>query len=239
METPRMPTNTPLDKILGGGIETGAVTNIYGPPGSGKTNIALCTLLGCKKVIYLDTEGSLSTERLAQLGGTEENLKNIVLIEPRTWADQHQQVKRLEKLVERNRIELIIIDSLVALYRLEISDENFQQVNRQLASQYAILSNIARNYKIPVLVTNQVYSMPVSKEAQSNAEIKELAPPDAEPTSRQIARYWSKCMVELKRGSRPSLRQAILRKHRSMAEGKSVEFEITQKGLKEVRFGIF
>jgi len=30
----KMKTNTPLDKLLDGGLETDAITNVYGPAGS-------------------------------------------------------------------------------------------------------------------------------------------------------------------------------------------------------------
>jgi len=76
METGKMITNSPMDKLLNGGIERDAITNIYGPAGSGKTNIALAATIitsGEKKVIYMDTEGSFSLERFRQLGGNEVN----------------------------------------------------------------------------------------------------------------------------------------------------------------------
>ncbi len=223
----RLPTNTPLDRILGGGLEFDAITNIYGPPGSGKTNIALCVLLGVantKKAVYIDTEGSFSKERFAQLGGTEKCMKNIFLLEVHEWVEQHKKMQELEKLVEKDKISLIIVDSLVALYRLQLDDSNFSLVNKQLATQYSILSKMARKYKIPVLVTNQVYTK------DDKVEL----------TSRTIARYWSKTLVELKRLEKDNHRVAIVRKHRSIAEGRTVEFKIAEKGLEETKkFDIF
>ncbi|MBI5061168.1 MAG: DNA repair and recombination protein RadB [Candidatus Aenigmarchaeota archaeon] len=201
MEIRKQPTNSPLDKLLNGGIECGAVTNIYGPPGSGKTNIALSAALECKsKVLYIDTEGSFSLERFQQIGGDEKKLKNIMLIEPHTWQEQCVAIENLDKLMQRESIGLVIVDSFVALYRLELAQENFQQVNRQLAMQYAILSRIARECKIPILVTNQVYSKG----------------DEVELSSRSIAKYWSKCLIELRKSDRDNHRIAVLRKHRSL-----------------------
>lgn len=227
MEIQRLPTNSPLDKILGGGLECGAVTNVFGPAGSGKTNVALTTLLGCKnKVAYIDTEGSFSPERFHQLGGDDKKLRSIILTEPHTWQEQNQAVAKLESEMKKEKVDLIIVDSLVALYRLEISDDNFKDINRQLATQYSILSKLAREHNIPILVTNQVYSKPGAVD-------------EVELTSRTVARYWSKCLIELKRKDRLGIRVAIVRKHRSLPEGKSIEFEIGAKGLKEVKLGIF
>jgi DNA repair protein RadB len=224
----KMKTNTPLDKLLDGGLETDAITNVYGPAGSGKTNIALASVLSClesKKVLYMDTEGSFSIDRFTQLGGTEKDMKNIIMIHVHDWKEQHNKMQEFENVVEKDRkIGLIIIDSLVALYRLEMDDENFQRTNKQLATQYSILSKIARTRGIPVLVTNQVYG------SADNTEI----------TSRTIAKYWSKTLIELRRLEKENQRVAILRKHRSLPEGRTIEFEITNEGLKQVgKFSIF
>jgi len=214
-----MQTNTPIDKILNGGIERRVITNIYGPAGCGKTNIALSTLLSAKKSIYIDTESSFSPERFYQIGGTSKKMESIILIEPSTWQEQHAEVVNLESKMKG--VELIIIDSIVSLYRLELDRENYSVINRQLAMQYALLAKIARDHDIPILVTNQVYS---------------TGEDTVEMSSRQVARYWSKCIVELKLERKPSHRTAILQKHRSLPEGKKITFEIKQSGLQESKF---
>lgn len=220
-------TNTPVDKLLDGGLDADAITNVYGPAGSGKTNIALASALSClksKKALYMDTEGSFSLERFRQMGGTDKDLKNIIMMHVHTWQEQMKGIEDIKKLTEKEKIGLIVIDSLVALYRLEMDDKNFQAVNRQLATQYSALSKIVRTKNIPVLVTNQIYS---------RGDQVEL-------TSRTIAKYWSKTLVELKRTEKENQRVAILRKHRSLPEGRYVEFEIAKNGLKPVgKFSLF
>jgi DNA repair protein RadB len=226
----RLQTNTPLDKLLNGGIEIGAVTNIYGPAGTGKTNIALAAAINCKrKIIYIDTEGSFSSERFSQLGGTKEQLKNMIFFEPHSWEEQHEAVKKLEDIVKKGDIDLIVIDSMVTLYRLELDQQNFSLINKQLATQYSILSKIGRKYKIAVLVTNQVYGL-LNKEGKGEIEL----------TSRAIAKYWAKALIELKKTGKDNQRLAVIRKHRSLPEGQKIEFEITQDKIKPTgKFGIF
>lgn len=219
----KIKTGTPIDKLLDGGIESDAITNVYGPAGSGKTNIALASALACiesgKKVIYIDTEGSFSFERFDQMGGDEKTLKSILMLPVHTWEEQNEKIASLEKIVEKDKsIGIVVVDSLVALYRLEMDDKNFAVVNKQLATQYSIFSKIVRKHNIPVLVTNQVYNK------GDNVEL----------TSRQIARYWSKTLIELKKLDKDNHRLAILRKHRSLPEGRSIEFEIVKDGLKAV-----
>ena len=58
----RVPTGcNSLDSLLRGGVEAGAVTELFGEGGSGKTNLCLQlarnVALDDKKVIYVDTEG--------------------------------------------------------------------------------------------------------------------------------------------------------------------------------------
>ncbi|MEM7816556.1 MAG: DNA repair and recombination protein RadB [Candidatus Aenigmatarchaeota archaeon] len=226
MTTPqKLPTKSPLDKLLDGGIEKDTITNVYGEPGSGKTNIAMLCTISCieqeKKALFIDTEGGFSFDRFKQL--TKENfseyIKNIIFIMPKTWEEQIKCIENLEKILEQEDIGLIIIDSIVSLYRLEISEENFQKVNRELSRQYAILSNISRSRNIPTLVTNQIYSV--------SGKI--------ELTSRLIGKYWSKALIKLEKLDSPNHRLATIIKHRSLPEGEKIEFEITKDGLKEVR----
>jgi len=69
-----------IDELLGGGFESGTVTQLYGEAGSGKTNICLQAAVECAKkgesVIFIDSEG-FSPERFLQIaqsrtGGSED-----------------------------------------------------------------------------------------------------------------------------------------------------------------------
>ena len=60
-----------LDAFLEGGYDTDIVTTIYGPSGTGKTNLcilaAVTVALNGKKVIFIDTEGGIAVERIKQI----------------------------------------------------------------------------------------------------------------------------------------------------------------------------
>jgi len=208
---------------LDGGLECGVITNVYGPAGSGKSNLCMASLLQVKnRVLYVDSEGSFSLDRFRQMGGDEKKLKNIIFIDVHTWKDQYEQMIRLDKIIQKEKIDIVIVDSIVSLYRLELDNTDKEQISRtnmQLGAVYSVLSRIARERNIPVLVTNQVYG----------------SGEDIEPTSKSIARYWSKCLIEFKKLDKDNCRKAIIRKHRSLPEGKQVDFEIHQKGIKEYR----
>ncbi len=225
----KVKTGTPLDNLLNGGIDTDCITNIYGPAGSGKTNI--CMIASREnfkrngKTLYIDTEANFSFDRARQIEDKDFDkfMKSIILKSVYSWKEQIDTIKELRNSIPEN-VKLIIVDSLVSLYRLEIDNNNYQEINKQLASQYSILTRIAREKKIPVLVTNQIYS--------SEGKI--------EMTSRFISRYWPKVIIELKRSNSDNNRLAVIRKHHSLPEGKYIEFEIVEKGLKPVgKFKIF
>jgi DNA repair protein RadB len=223
MKIERLSSGTKIiDELLDGGAEQGSITNFYGPPGSGKTNIGLLfTLSGLKhgKTIYIDTENGFSTERFFQIGGTKEDLKQVLYETPTNFKEQIKAIQKLKNL----DIKLVVVDSVVSLYRLEINKDNFTEVNKDLAKQLAILSFIAKEKKIPVIVTNQVYSV--------NSDEIELS-------GRDVVKYWSKCLVEIKKVD-DNRRLAILRKHRSLPEGRKAEFEITSSGIDKAKFRIF
>lgn len=221
-----------LDKLLGGGLEHSSITNVYGPPGSGKSNIAIQACVQCiksgKKAIFIDTEGGFSIERFSQISKNPEKFsKKILLLEPKDFQDQHRIVlEELDGIFSNQNIGLVTIDSLVSLYRLELQEEKVQEVNRNLAKQLSKLSNLARKENIPILVTNQIYS-----DFQSGG---------IELSGKDIPKYSSKTLVELRKFEKGK-RLAILRKHRSMPEGKETEFVITESGVEKPKkkLGLF
>jgi DNA repair protein RadB len=177
-----------------------------------------------KKVIFIDTEGGFSPERLSQICKDFDKFsRKIILMEPKTFEEQDKAIKDLEKVID-GQTGLVVLDSLVNLYRLELDDDNFQRVNRKLSGQLSLLSKLSREKDIPVLITNHIYS-------DNNG---------TQPVSRDITKYWSKCLVELLKLER-GRRMAILRKHRSMPEGKEACFHITQDGIAqaEKKFKLF
>ncbi|NYB52628.1 MAG: DNA repair and recombination protein RadB [Methanobacteriaceae archaeon] len=223
-EKGKIPTSSPIDSLIGGGVEKGCITQFYGPPGSGKTNIALNLLVqnakSGKNGIFVDTEGGLSIERVKQISGTDFSslASNIIVFEPSTFTEQDTVLRRIEKMVESGEpVELIILDSAVALYRVRDGDSS--QINLELGRQMGILTRIARKHDIAVVITNQVYA---SFEGEGMVE----------PVGGTILKYRSKIMVELERGDVNGERYAILKRHRSRPEGLRTRFRIVDSGLK-------
>ena len=218
-----------LNKWLHGGYETDIVTVLYGGSGTGKTNF--CLLAGVsqakkgKKVIFIDTEGGLSMERVKQLVGEDykEVFKNILLLKPTNFTEQKKAFEQLLKYLKedsKDDIGLIVVDGMTILYRLDFADARddsegaIQTINSELAKQMKTLAEIARKREIPVLVTNQVYRWENEDRMVGG----------------DILRYWGKCLIELVNDK--GRRTAYLRKHRSLPE-KSLDFVIDNKGVRK------
>jgi DNA repair protein RadB len=211
-----------LDDILNGNIERKTITQIYGPPGVGKTNIAIISAIKFIKegfkVVYIDTEGGLSIERIKQIAGDDIRhvLDNIIIYEP---GDFEEQSTILEKIFLIDNLGLVIVDGISSLYRLELSDnvnEN-TKMNRMLGRQIHTLLNIAKKKNVAVLITNQVSDTPNGFKALGG----------------KLLEYWSKTIVRMEKGN-DCKKQLILEKHRYFEEGKKLQYKIVKKGLNKV-----
>ncbi len=217
-------TGDVVSDLLKGGWEKDIINTIYGPAGSGKTLLCLLALIEVVKkggkVIYIDTEGGFSVERLKQLTPLyEEILGQVVFLKPVTFSQQKKDFEKLRELVN-DKIGLVVVDTVSMLYRLEMGkSEDVYEVNKALGQQLGYLNEIARVHKIPVLITNQVYA---DFENKDNVKI----------VGGDLLRYGSKCMLELK-NSINGVRIASLKKHRSIKPGE-VSFKIVEKGIEPV-----
>jgi len=226
-ENNRIPTGSKiLDVMLDGGYENDVITTIYGPAGSGKTILCLLCAINVaksgKKVVYVDSEGGFSLERLKQIAAHiyqdyRKLLDSIIFLKPTSFAEQKKSFEKLKDIVN-DKIGLIVVDTIAMLYRLELGkSEDIHNVNLELGKQIAYLTEIARKKEIPVLVTNQVYS------DFDNKDKVNIVGGD-------ILKYGSKCLIELQITPN-SNRRAIVRKHRSLESEKELIFKIVEGGI--------
>ncbi|QEF94251.1 DNA repair and recombination protein RadB [Methanothermobacter sp. KEPCO-1] len=225
-ENGRLPTGSSIDSILGGGVERGTITQFYGPPASGKTNIAIKLAVETskrdKKTVFIDTEGGISVERIKQVSGSsfERVADNIIVFEPSGFKEQGEAIQRTLNVLKNHgdSVDLIVLDSAVALYRLK--EGNGSNFNVDLGRQLFLLLQMARRFDLAVVITNQIYSL------RGDDGVERVR-----PVGGTLLRYWSKTIVELEMGDRPGERVAILRRHRNRPEGLRASFRIVPEGI--------
>jgi DNA repair protein RadB len=213
-----------LDDLLGGGFERGTVSQVYGPPAAGKTNVALSTAVQVAAAggtaVYIDTEG-LSIDRFRQLAAAasgdedlEEITSRIVVTEVHDFAEQEEAVRDAADFA--SRAELIVLDSATGFYRLERRDGDEGETLRRVGRQVTHLLSLARRSDLAVVVTNQVYTDPDADRARA--------------LGGHTLNHWTGTVLRLDR-FRGGNRRGTLEKHRSKPAGETATFRITGDGL--------
>ncbi len=165
-----------IDELLGGGIESWAMTEFYGEFGSGKSQIChtICCTVQLPRgegglegaAIYVDTEGTFRPERVSEIARArglepEEVLKRITVARAYNSAHQEMIVRDMGRLIQPNGVKVVLLDSAVAHYRAEFLGrgtlaERQQRLNRFMHQ----LLRTAEVYNVAVVVTNQVQAAP-------------------------------------------------------------------------------
>lgn len=148
-----------LDSVTRGFSEE--INCVYGPASSGKTTLALMasieTAKNNGKILFLDTENGFSVERFKQLAGEDYSklLERVFVIRANSFNEQCKKIKEALKMA--SKFNLIIVDSISKYYRREVH-RDAQKTNKELDKQMNIFSQIIQDYKIPILLTNQIYT---------------------------------------------------------------------------------
>ncbi|XRP96989.1 DNA repair and recombination protein RadB [Methanocaldococcus sp. 16A] len=207
-----------LREILQGNAEKGTITQIYGPPGVGKTNICIINSINAVnfgKVIYIDTEGGLSIERIKQIvpDNYQKVLESMIIYDVFDFYEQDKVIQKELPLIANNA-SLIVVDNITSLYRLELGDEANKNImlNKMLGNQVKTLLKLAKTKNLAVIITNQVRETVNGFEASGGT----------------LLEYWSKCIVRLEKLNGDRL--AILEKHRHAGE-ENVRFKIVERGI--------
>lgn len=176
-----------LDKLLGGGIETGSLTELFGEFRTGKTQLCHTLAVTCQlpvsqnggegKCMYIDTEGTFRPERLLavaeryKLVGADV-LDNVAYARAYNSDHQMQLLVQASAMMVESRYALIIVDSATALFRTDYSGRgelNSRQVS--LGKFLRMLLRLADEFGVAVLITNQVVAQ-VDASAMFNPDPK-------------------------------------------------------------------
>src|SRR3989338_2384890 len=161
-----------LDELLGGGLESQSISEVYGKMASGKSQWAFQLAVTAQmpkdkgglggNVIYIDSEGSFRPERIANIAirydmSPEKVLKNILVA--RAYNADHQMLlaDNAENMIKEKNIRLIIVDSLTSQFRSEyIGRGTLAGRQQKLNKHMRQLMKLAESYNTVVFVTNQV-----------------------------------------------------------------------------------
>jgi len=228
-----------IDQLVGGGFETGCISESFGAYGSGKTQLGhiLSVRVQLPKegggasgmAVYIDTESTFRPERIKQIAAAlgldpDKALKNILVA--RAFNSDHQILlaEKVNDLITKDRlpIKLVVVDSLTAHFRSEfIGRGTLAERQQKLNKHMHTLQRIASAHNVCVYVTNQV-----------------MAKPDVffgDPTEAiggNIVAHNSAFRIYLRKGSKGT-RVAKLIDSPNLPEGEAV-FRITENGIEDV-----
>ncbi|XP_077297828.1 RAD51 recombinase homolog spn-A [Arctopsyche grandis] len=161
-----------LDRLLGGGIETGSITEIFGEFRTGKTQLCHTLAVTCQlpieqsggegKCLYIDTEGTFRPERLLAVA-TRYGMSGTAVLDnvayARAYNTDHQTnlLIKASAMMAESRYALLIVDSAMALYRTDYSGRG-ELAPRQnhLGRFLRMLLRLADEFGVAVVITNQV-----------------------------------------------------------------------------------
>ncbi|MER5175099.1 MAG: DNA repair and recombination protein RadA [Candidatus Nitrosocosmicus sp.] len=167
-----------FDHLLGGGIETKSITEVCGEYGTGKTQLChtACVTVqqdyskgGLKgSALYVDTENTFRPERIESISRLK-NLDSLQILDniivAKAYSSSHHELilSEASKIIDSHNIKLMIIDSIISLYRSEfIGLSALSERQQRLNKLIHIIMRIAETFEIAVLLTNQVQSTPDS-----------------------------------------------------------------------------
>ncbi|XP_013106973.2 DNA repair protein RAD51 homolog A [Stomoxys calcitrans] len=198
-----------LDKLLGGGIETGSITELFGEFRSGKTQLCHTLAVTCQlpisqgggegKCLYIDTEGTFRPERLVAMADRYKMVKDDVLDNvacARAFNSDHQTQLLLKgaAMMAESRYALIIVDSATALYRTDyVGRGELAARQMHLARFLRLLLRLSDEFGVAVVITNQVVAEVNGGAAMFQADAKK-------PIGGNIIAHASTTRLSLRKG---------------------------------------
>jgi len=223
-----------LNNLLGGGVETQAITEFFGKFGSGKTQVGFQLAVNTQKpkeqgglggkVLFVDSEATFRPERIKQIAeangmdGTEV-LKNILFARALNSDHQILLIDKADEIIQKENIKIIIMDSLTSQFRSDYVgrgalSERQQKLNRHIRT----LQRLADKFNIAIYITNQVMDNPGI-----------LFGDPTTPIGGHVLAHQSTYRVYVRRGKEEK-RIARLIDSPSMPEGECV-FKVTANGV--------
>ena len=165
-----------LDELLGGGLETQAITETYGEFGSGKSSIGHQLAVNVTRpvseggldghAVWIDTEQTFRPERITQMAeGLELDVDQVLqkVHVARAFNSHHQMllVEKANELAHDFPVRLLVVDSLTADFRAEYIGRGVLAERQQLLNKHIHeIMRFGDVHNAVVYVTNQVQAKP-------------------------------------------------------------------------------
>ena len=193
-------------------VEEGIIS-LWGDFGVGKTTLSLQTsyksALNAQKVLYIYTKPNLPYRKINSVfeNNLDDVLENLLFIKMTDFDDIFNFVFNLEFIVlndlktEDSKFNLIVIDSMTDLYRIELNREkkgkNFI-LNYKLNQLIANLVNLKQKYEIDILIINEL-----SRRTQEGVTYEV-------ESGGKVMQYWVKNSIKIERTEVANNRKFIL-----------------------------
>lgn len=161
-----------LDTLLGGGIETGSITELFGEFRTGKSQLCHTLAITCQlpmdlggaegKCLYIDTEGTFRPIRLVSIArryglNEDDALDNVAYARAFNAEHQLELLNQAARMMSESRFSLLIVDSIMALYRTDYSGRGELSARQSHVAKYMrMLQRLADEFGVAVVITNQV-----------------------------------------------------------------------------------
>ncbi len=165
-----------LDELLGGGLESQAITETFGEFGSGKSQLGHQLAVNATRAqddggldgdtVWIDTENTFRPERITQMAEAldldpEKILKRVHVA--RAFNSHHQMllVDKAQDIAKEFRVRLLVVDSLTAHFRSEYIGRGTLAERQQMLNKHIHdLMRFGDVYNAVIYVTNQVHAKP-------------------------------------------------------------------------------
>lgn len=201
---------TKLDQMLGGGMESCSITEMFGEFRCGKTQICHSLAVMAQlppnlggangKVIYIDTEGTFRPERVRQIAegkgvSAEAAMDNIVYA--RCYTSEHLVQLLVEAasimVSDEDRFALLIVDSIMGVFRVDFSGRGeLSERQQHLGRVMSKLQKMSEEFNVAIVLTNQVMADPGGGCA--------FMPSHPKPVGGHILAHFSTTRIMLRKG---------------------------------------
>ncbi|MEM4417390.1 MAG: DNA repair and recombination protein RadA [Nitrososphaerota archaeon] len=228
-----------LDNMLGGGVETQAITELIGEFGCGKTQIChtLCVTAQLPAderglegtAIYIDTEATFRPERISQIAEArglppKKILDGIIFANVYNSSHLQLTIKELGRYIEKFKAKLVVVDSIISHFRAEyVGRGTLAERQQRLNDLLHRLLRMAQVHNVAVVVTNQVQANPDQFFGDPN-----------KPSGGHILAHSSTYRIYIRRSANNTRLARIIDSPYHPANAEAY-FKITEKGVEDLQ----